>query len=136
MPNLPLSVARDCPLWQSPSQPDRVKGHHMKTIEFKDPKKPATPDERVRSSKTIVFKDPKKPATPDERVRSTDTLPEQRPPAPAQLMKRFTIDVPLDLHSRIKVACATRGLKMADVIRDLLERDFLAPSPKRKSAKS
>src|SRR5262249_24928698 len=30
---------------------------------------------------------------------------------------RFTIDVPLDLHSRIKVACAARGVKMADVLR-------------------
>ncbi len=39
-------------------------------------------------------------------------------------MKRFTIDVPLDLHSRIKVACAGRGLKMADVLRELLEREF------------
>jgi hypothetical protein len=39
---------------------------------------------------------------------------------------RFTIDVPLSLHMRVKVACAERGLKMADVLRDLLERDFPA----------
>jgi ParG len=41
-------------------------------------------------------------------------------------MKRFTIDVPLDLHCRVKTACAQRGLKMADVLRDLLEHEFPA----------
>ena len=41
-------------------------------------------------------------------------------------MKRFTIDVPLALHRRVKTACAQRGLKMADVLRELLEREFPA----------
>jgi hypothetical protein len=44
--------------------------------------------------------------------------------ANANAMKRFTIDVPAELHTRIKVECARRGLKMADVIRDLSEREF------------
>ena len=74
--------------------------------------------------KTIAFKNPK-PTTPDEWVRSTPA-PDQATPAPAPPMKRFTIDVPPELHSRVKVACAARGLKMADVIRDLLEREFPA----------
>ena len=39
-------------------------------------------------------------------------------------MKRFTIDVPIELHTRIKVACAGRGQKMADMLRELLEREF------------
>jgi len=39
-------------------------------------------------------------------------------------MKRLTIDVPIELHTAIKVDCARRGAKMADVIRDLLERKF------------
>jgi hypothetical protein len=39
-------------------------------------------------------------------------------------MKRFTIDVPISLHRRIKVQCAERGRKMADEIRTLLERHF------------
>lgn len=43
---------------------------------------------------------------------------------PAEPMKRFTIDVSENLHKRIKVACAARGTKMADVIRELLEREF------------
>ena len=44
--------------------------------------------------------------------------------APAEPMKRFTIDVSESLHKRIKTQCAGRGVKMADVIRELLEREF------------
>ena len=39
-------------------------------------------------------------------------------------MKRFTIDVPIELHTRIKTDCAKRGLKMSDVLRELLEWQF------------
>jgi ParG len=39
-------------------------------------------------------------------------------------MKRFTIEVPVELHHRIKAACAKRGLKTSSVLRDLLEREF------------
>ena len=45
---------------------------------------------------------------------------------PEEPMKRFTIDVPVELHRRVKAGCAQRGLKMADVLRDLLEREFPA----------
>ena len=41
-----------------------------------------------------------------------------------QKMKRLTIDVSENLHRRIKVECASRGVKMADEIRGLLEREF------------
>jgi hypothetical protein len=40
--------------------------------------------------------------------------------------KRFTIDVPESLHRRIKAQCAERGSKMADVVRELLEKHFPA----------
>jgi predicted DNA binding CopG/RHH family protein len=43
---------------------------------------------------------------------------------PAEAMKRFTIDVTESLHKRIKTQCAMRGTKMADIIRELLEREF------------
>ncbi len=45
-------------------------------------------------------------------------------PAPVEPMKRFTIDVPVSLHTRIKTQCAMRGVKMADVLRELMEREF------------
>ncbi len=39
-------------------------------------------------------------------------------------MKRFTFDVPEKLHRRVKAGCATRGVDMADLMRDFLEKEF------------
>ena len=41
-----------------------------------------------------------------------------------QEMKRFTIDVPAELHRRIKTKCAASGMMMADEIRAMLEERF------------
>jgi hypothetical protein len=41
-----------------------------------------------------------------------------------QEMKRFTIDVPVELHRRVRAACAKRGLRPSSVLGDLLEREF------------
>jgi hypothetical protein len=38
--------------------------------------------------------------------------------------KRLTLDLPASLHTRIKVACVMKGVKMVDEIRELLERHF------------
>lgn len=56
--------------------------------------------------------------TGHERVQAGATA------APQEPMKRFTIDVPLGLHRRIKTQCAMRGQKMADALREILEREF------------
>ena len=72
--------------------------------------------------KTIAFK-PVKPASPDDWVKSTKPL-EREAPTPTEPMKRFTIDVPVSLHRRIKAVCAARGLNTSTVLRDLLEREF------------
>lgn len=45
-------------------------------------------------------------------------------PAAKTKMKRFTIDVPEELHTRVKIECAKRGLYMADEVRRFLEREF------------
>jgi hypothetical protein len=50
----------------------------------------------------------------DEWVNRRDT----------EAMKRLTIDVPASLHARIKSQCALRGVKMADEVRELLEKHF------------
>jgi hypothetical protein len=42
--------------------------------------------------------------------------------APAGPIKRLTIDLELAQHTRFKVLCAEKGLKMADEIRTLIER--------------
>ncbi len=39
-------------------------------------------------------------------------------------LKRLTIDIPLSLHQRVKSQCALKGEKMADVVRELLEKHF------------
>ena len=63
-----------------------------------------------------------------DRKRGTVTALKAVKAAPAEAhkekMSRFTIDVPESLHRRVKMQCAARGQKMADVMRDLLEREF------------
>jgi plasmid stability protein len=36
-------------------------------------------------------------------------------------MKRLTIDLPADIHARLKAQCAMRGTKMVDEIRHAVE---------------
>jgi len=54
--------------------------------------------------------------SPDEWVKSRATGKEA--------LKRFTFDIPADLHARIKMDCAKRGTHMADEIRALLEKNW------------
>lgn len=61
-----------------------------------------------------------------EPIEDRTLLKEAAQPASSEPMKRLTIDVTDSLHRRMKVACATRGLKMADVMRELLEKEFPA----------
>jgi hypothetical protein len=64
------------------------------------------------------------PMTMPKIVTAADSWVKATPCAPGESMKRFTIDVPADLHVRIKTRCASRGEKMADVLRALLAREF------------
>jgi hypothetical protein len=87
------------------------------------------------SSKKGIFKP--KPERTEATAQLKDAWVSQgregEPPAaqePASLekeevpMKRLTIDIPLDLHKRVKSQCADRGVKMADVVREFLESTF------------
>lgn len=47
--------------------------------------------------------------------------------ADAGEMKRLTIDIPAALHRRVKAACAADGLKMADMVRELLTKKYGNP---------
>lgn len=53
------------------------------------------------------------------RVTQVDNEPDPDP------MVRLTIDVPVSLHTRIKIECARRGYPMAEILRALLEQEFL-----------
>ena len=84
----------------------------MKKVAFKTLPKTATAD----------VDDWVQNARPNDREVKTEIT--SAPPSPPEEMKRFTIDVPVELHRRIKTQCAMRGSKMADVLRELLEREF------------
>jgi hypothetical protein len=96
-----------------------------------------------RGGKTIAFKVPQSRLAPaaDAWITNRGAAPasereEDNPtelkhaeaalPAtgPREKMSRFTIDVPESLHRRVKMQCAGRGQKMADMMRELLEREF------------
>lgn len=65
----------------------------------------------------------RKPATPDEWVAGKGAENGQKEKVETT---RFTIDIPTDLHARIKSQCALRKVKMRDEIQALLEKHFPA----------
>lgn len=75
------------------------------------------------STKTIAFKQPAAFSRPAEQ------WVENRSAAPASLgpTKRLTVDVPADLHKRLKVHCANVERQISDIVRELLEREYPAP---------
>ena len=67
------------------------------------------------------------PETPELPKRVEVQAPQvTAPPVEAEelKMKRLTIDIPDALHRRVKSRCGQDGVKMADVIRGLLETRF------------
>lgn len=63
---------------------------------------------------------PKTKPLPDQWVE-TRTKPET---GPRVKPKRLTIDIDPTLHTRLKVHCASNGLQIADLMRDLIEREL------------
>lgn len=68
-----------------------------------------------------------KPATPaapavEDWVRRAEPTP--APPPPAEATRRLTIDIPISLHTRLKVGCALKGRAIAEELRDLIEQAF------------
>jgi hypothetical protein len=64
-----------------------------------------------------------RPADPERWVKA----PEPRPAnggEPAGFTARLTIDVTPDLRGRIKIAAFQRGVTVADMLRELLAREF------------
>jgi hypothetical protein len=86
-------------------------------------------------NKTVAFRMPAQKETAEAWIEQ-GVEPHLKPAATeaaavtsAQVaMKRFTIDVPVELHARAKITCAQRGEFMADVIRRFLEAEFPAAS--------
>lgn len=64
-----------------------------------------------------------RPSDPDTWVRRPGPRPNDGPKADL-FTARLTIDVTPELRGRIKVAAFQRGVTVADMLRDLLSREF------------
>ncbi len=62
----------------------------------------------------------------DQWVDFSEITPPEREQLPPIKTKRFTMDIPGDLHARIKSQCAMRGVTMHDEVIALLEKHFPA----------
>jgi len=63
-----------------------------------------------------------RPADPESWIKAPDA-PARRADT-ALNTARLTIDVTPDMRGRIKIAAFRRGMTVADMLRDLLEREF------------
>lgn len=63
-----------------------------------------------------------RPADPDQWIKAADSA--THAPATAAFTARLTIDVTPELRGRIKIAAFGRGVTVADMLRELLEREF------------
>lgn len=61
-----------------------------------------------------------KPADSESWVQDRGAGQKAAPAAKASI-KRLTIDLPAELHAKLKAQCALRGIKMVDEIRTILE---------------
>lgn len=82
-------------------------------------------------SKSVAFNRPAKKAQadPDSWVSGAGAeapVPVVRPARESVPMKRLTLDIPEELHRRVKSGCANRGEKIADVVRRFLDAEFPA----------
>ncbi len=66
-----------------------------------------------------------RPANPDDWVNDRELSDDKK--------KRLTIDIPVSLHKRVKSQCALRNVRMADIVRDMLEQEFPLPETRGQS---
>jgi hypothetical protein len=64
-----------------------------------------------------------RPANPDGWIKAGDTPP-PRNRAAVTFTARLTIDIAPELRGRIKIAAFSRGVTVADMLRELFEREF------------
>lgn len=82
-------------------------------------------------SKSVAFNRPAKKAQPNpdtwvSGAGAETPAPAAKPVRESVPMKRLTLDIPEELHRRVKSGCANRGEKIADVVRRFLDAEFPA----------
>lgn len=63
-----------------------------------------------------------RPSSQQKAPASSDQWVEN--PEKSKAMKRLTVDISEDLHRKIKADCAMRGIKIADMVRQLLANKY------------
>ena len=63
-----------------------------------------------------------RPADPEHWIKAAEALPPRD--AAASFTARLTIDITPELRGRIKIAAFQRGVTVAEMLRDLLAREF------------
>ena len=63
-----------------------------------------------------------RPADPEQWIKAAESAP--RAPDVRAFTARLTIDVTPELRGRIKIAAFGRGVTVADMLRELLAREF------------
>ena len=91
-----------------------------KKLSFGNKPRPANADEWVEGGAARSKPPAPAPASPEAPA------PAETPPArrPARALKRLTLDLDKDLHTRIKIACTKRGTSMVEEISRVLEEKF------------
>ncbi|MDD9732808.1 hypothetical protein PVW46_23160 [Mameliella sp. AT18] len=64
-----------------------------------------------------------RPSDPEDWIRSAGRAEAKHP----EFTARLTIDITPELRGRIKIAAFERGVTVADMLRDLLAREFPEP---------
>ena len=78
------------------------------------------------SRKSVALRRPQRPADADAWITQVREEAAVRSPAEKKPTVRFTLDVDVDLHTRMKIDCVRQSKKMSDVLRVILEREFPA----------
>lgn len=67
-----------------------------------------------------------RPADPEHWIKAAE--PATALPKDAAFTARLTVDITPELRGRIKIAAFQRGVTVADMLRELLAREFPSPS--------
>lgn len=64
------------------------------------------------------------PTSIDELVKSRAETPASNEPKPGEGSRRVSVDLPLSLHTQLKLHCVQSGVLMADYLRELIAKQF------------